>query len=332
MSFLAHWAGSVPDAEIESQIKFQGMDKVNSLAASIADSFYGYSTGVRAHTDTVATQASGTYTLINGYGSTLIPGTTATQKRYLANLFHQEDKIALVRAGAVVPNAFGKITNIDEVNGTIDVTWILGSVTSVAGDQIVLANSVLAPGVTPDIELTDYNKDLVGLLEMMYAPSVHGISGATVPGWNPAYTDTSGGRYDGIKHRKAIQEMVSRGGASAGSVKTIMAQGVSLDVTSLYQENVRYNSPTAMEIQGNFKANGKIVDESHRVPPGMVFLIGDGALAKKELLRMPRSGPAWADGEKIPDRSGMVFSLNYPLMTVVTRRKRLSAFANLQEV
>lgn len=330
VSNLARWASmSDPEPEIKKQIVFQGMDKVNSLCANVSDAFYGFSTGIRAQTSTVATQSSGTYTLKNAYGLSSISGSTAVQKAYLANLFQVGEGVALVRAGALVPNAYGTVTARSTTNGTFDVTWA-GSVTSADGDNIVLYNAIL-DGDTASLAHTDYNKDLVGLGEMMTATSVHGISGATVEGWNVAYSDVAAGRYTGTKHRRALTEIGNYGGGSAGSVISIMAQGVERDVFANYDAGVRYDSPIGMEIDGDVKARGKSFRSSRRVPPGFVYHFDPAAMGKKDLLPMPTSGPGWPDGKPLINQSGLIFTIDYPLVLALRIRKRLAYFANQQE-
>lgn len=331
VSKLAHWASiSDPAPEIEKQITVQGMDKVDSLCANVSDAFWGFSTGIRAQTSTNATQSSGTYTLKNAFGLTSIAGTTAAQKAYLANLFQVGEGVALVRSGALVSNGYGIITARSTTNGTIAVTWA-GSTDSNDGDNLVLYNAIL-DGDTFDLNAhTDYNKDLVGILEMMTGTSVHGIDGSSVEGWSPAYTDVSGGRYTGSRHRAALQAIGNFGGGTPASIKTIVSQGVERDVIANYQAGVRYDSPMAMEIDGDVKARGKRLETSRRVPPGFVFMFDPAALGKKTLLPFPTSAPTWPDGKELINQSGMIFTLDYPLVLAVRIRKRLAYFANLQE-
>lgn len=328
MSMLAHWASmSNPDPEIKSQLMFQGLDKVNSMAANLGDSFYGFSTGVRAQTSTNATQSSGVYTLINAYGLSDISGATAIQKEYLARLFQVGEGVALVRSGNLVSNAVGTVTARSLTNGTITVTWA-GSVDSDANDYVVLYNAIL-DGQTASLAHTDYNKDLTGLLEMMTASDLHDIS--SVEGWNVAYSDTNAGRFTGTKLRRALTEIGNYGGGTSDAVKTIMAQGVERDVESNYSAGVRYDSPKGMEIDGDVKGNGKKFMSSRRVPPGFVLMFDPAALGKKELTKLPTGAPAWADGKELINQSAMVFKIDYVLSVACRIRKRLAYFSNQQE-
>jgi hypothetical protein len=331
VSKLARWASmSNPEPEIKKQIVFQGMDKVNSLAANLGDAFYGFSTGIRAQTSTVGTAASQTLTLKNAYGLTEVSGATAIQKEYLARLFQVGEGVALVRAGALVTNAVGTITARSLADGTITVTWA-GSVTSANNDNLVLYNAIL-DGDVPSLAHTDYNKDLVGMMEMMTATSLHGISGATVEGWNPAYSDVTAGRYTGTKHRRALTEIENYGGGGAEAVTTIMAQGVERDVSANYAGGVRYDSPLGMEIDGDFKARGKRTKSSRRVPPGFVLHFDPAALGKKELTRLPSgNGPGWPDGKELTHQSAFIFTIDHALVVACRIRKRLAYFANQQE-
>lgn len=331
VSNLARWASmSDPEPEIKKQIVFQGMDKINSMAANVSDAFYGFSTGIRAQVDgTLASNTSHTITLKNAYGLTSISGSTSIQKEYLARLFQVGEGVALVRSGALVTNAYGTISARSLANGTITVTWA-GAVTGAAGDNIVLYNAVL-DGDTAALAHTDYNKDLVGVLEMMTATSLHSISGATVEGWNVAYSDTTAGRYTGTKHRRALQEIGNYGGGSDGAVKSIVSQGVERDVISNYQAGVKFDSPMAMEIDGDVKARGKKFQSSRRVPPGFVFHFDPAGLGKKDLLPLPTSGPSWPDGKPLQHQSGLIFSIDYPLVVACRIRKRLAYFSGQQE-
>jgi hypothetical protein len=156
--------------QVIRQLKYQALEALDAISNTVSWQFYGFSTGVMCQTTTVATQASGAYTLANAFGISALGGAA-----YLASMFTIYDRVALIRTGALVANAIGSITAVDTTNGTITVTW-LGSVTSASGDNIVFANSM----ENTTIAGTDYNLAPVGLLDAVTSTSVHGLSGSSV--------------------------------------------------------------------------------------------------------------------------------------------------------
>jgi hypothetical protein len=185
--------------------RWQAMKALETISNTVSWQFYGFSTGVNAcQTTTVATQASGTYTLANAFG---ISGSGAA---YLGSMFTTNDRVALIRAGALVANAIGRSPrSTDERHITI--TW-LGSVTSASGDNIVFANSV----ENTTIAGTDWNLCPVGLLDASTSTSVHGLSGSSVPNWNAGAHLHHGGRFSGLKLRQGAQAI----GTSATGSRT----------------------------------------------------------------------------------------------------------------
>lgn len=307
------------EAMLTRQIVQQGKSKIRALAAQFSDDFYGFSTGVLAETTTNATQASGTYTLADGYGVSDIDNAT-----YLASLFEVGDYVALVRAGALVANAIGQVTARSLTNGTIDVTWA-GTVDSDANDLIVKANSLenttLAGG-------TDFNRGLVGLLDAMTSASVHSLSNSTEPNWDVAHADTTAGRFSGIKLHRAKQEVQNEGPDKLDLV--FWAQGVERDVVSQYQSGVRFEDSFGMEIDGSVKSKGIKFFSSRRVPPGYVMCAAKRTTRKMTL--MPKPGqPMWDDGHKLENQSGFVFPIDYPCGLVHLARKNLAYFSSQTE-
>lgn len=335
VSKLARWAGQADGGRgmIERQIRFQGLHKVRAMGRVIGDQFYGFSTGVLAMVDdgngSLTSGASHTIPLKNAYGSSSIPGTTAAQKAFIADKFKVGDQVALVNpgGGTLVTNAIGKVTGVNPATPSITVTWIPGNVDPSDGDYVVLANGANAS----TLDHTSYNRCLVGLLEMMTAASVHGIATATVPNWSAAYSDTSSGRFDGVKYRKAVDEIRNYGDEDA-EVQTLMAQGVYRDVVAQYSAAVQFADPMRLEIDGDARAGGKRIRGTRRVPPGFVFLFDSGrAIRKKALLEQPRQGPMWADGKELIDDSGWIFAIDWPLLLATQNRKLLAYFANQSE-
>lgn len=317
-SKLSRWADAADGGagEIEKQIVFQARHKIRDMARHVSDYFYGLSTAVLCQTSTVATQASGTYTLKNAYGSTTISGASTAEKNYICNMLKVGDYVALIRSSALVANAIGVITAVTPGTPSIAVTWA-GSVTSANNDNIVKANSMEAT----TIAATDSGAGLVGLLDMCTTASVHGLSNATYADWDVAGSDTTGGRMSSVRYRKAKDEIANRGLGNAD--KIFMDQGVYRDFLASQQAVLRFNDPFALEVDGDLKGNGKRFYTSRRVPPGWsIFAVGK-SLKKKTLLKRPEEGPSWSDGKELIDQSGWVFGIDLPMLMATSSRRSL---------
>jgi len=309
-----------PGAMIEDQMRYQALKKVQDLGRHYADYFYGMSTAYLCQTSTDATQTSGAYTIYNGYGQS-----TITDSTWLCDKFKVGDYVALVRSAALVTNAIGVITAITPATPSITVTWA-SSVNSEAADYIVKANSLengtLAAG-------TDYNKGLVGLVDACVTASVHGLSSSTDANWAPQLADTTGGRLTGIRLRKAAQTIKNKGGGTMD--KVYIAQGVERDMISLTNAAVRFSDPNAMEMDGSVKYGKVKFHSSRRVPPGWAIPVASKSIRRMTLLPKPDGTPVWEDGEKIPDRSAYVFSIDFPCAQVYLNRANMAYFNGLTE-
>jgi hypothetical protein len=308
-----------------AQLKYQAAKAMQAISIRTQQMFYGETTGVVCQTSTIATQASGTYALTAGYGQAGITDTT-----FCASFFALNDWVALVRAGALVTNAIGEITAIDNVNG-ITVTWI-GSVTSAANDNIVFANNSINATAATLATGTDYNGWPVGLLSANNDTTVHGLSGGTYPDWNPAYTSATAGRFSAVKMRRAIQEIQNKYAASGG-FDVLLAQGVDRDLFSAERGAVRYADPENMQLDGSYKYKGVRFLTSPAIPNGYVFVKAKGAIGKFSLLPKPdeSTGAVWDDGWKAEDRNGLKFSVDWPFAFVVKARRGLAQFSNQTE-
>ena len=307
--------------QVIRQLRYQAMTALEAISNTVAWSFYGYSTGVACQTTTVATQASGTYTLANAFGISALGGAA-----YLASMFTTYDRVALIRAGALVANAIGQITAVDPSAGTITVTW-LGSVTSASGDNIVFANSV----ENTTIAGTDYNLAPVGLLDASTSTSVHGLSSVLVPAWALALTNNTAGRFSGLKLRKARQAINNKGGAKADLV--IWSQGVENDTIEAEKASARFASTFGMELDGSVKAKGITFFTSQKVPPGYAWIMDKSeTVGKYTLLPKPDSGtPPWSDGDKMENRNALQFSIDFPYAYVWKNRGALAYYSNQTE-
>ena len=308
-------------AMITRQFAFQGKKAVQAIGRRYGDMHWGYSNGVSAVTSTVAAaQTSGTYVIKDAYGMTSL-----NNAAYLANLFRENEWVALIRSGSLVANAIGKVTAVNAATPSIDVTWN-GSVTSADGDQIVLANSV----ENTTIDGTDYNRAIVGVLDILHSTSVHGLSSATVADWSPSTADTStGGRMDGVKFRTIVHNMHNKGGGYPNQV--CVAQGVQRDMISLERQSLRFRSPFSLEIDGDITARGADIKTSRRVPNG--YFIGKDKKSHRKLMLLPNKPqqPVWDDGDKLQDRPVWAFTLDLPIQNVCLNRKNFGFFSGQTE-
>ena len=302
------------------QLRHQAMKGIESISNTASWQFYGFSTGVACKTSTDATQSSGTYTLIDAFGISGLGGAA-----YLASMFTVYDRVALIRAGALVANAIGQITAVSASSGTIDVTWN-GSVDSNAGDSVVFANSV----ENTTIEGTDYNKAPVGMLDALTSTSVHGLSGATVANWNNALAVTTAGRFSGLKLRKARQALQNFGNGTADLV--LWTQGIENDTIEAERAAARFASTFGMELDGSVKAKGVEFFSSRKSVPGYVMIMDSSAFGKISLLPKPRQNtPPWSDGDKMENRNALQFSVDWPYAYVVRSRRKMSYYSNVTE-
>ena len=303
------------------QFRYQAMKALEAISNTVSWQFYGYSTGYACQTTTVATQSSGTYTLANAFGISGLGGAA-----YLASMFTTNDRVALIRTGALVANAIGQITAVDSTNGTLAITWN-GSVTSASGDNIVFANSV----ENTTIAGTDYNLAPVGLLDVSTSTSVHGLSGGSVANWNVALASSTAGRFSGLKLRKARQAIQNLGNAKPDLV--IWSQGVLNDTTEAERALARFSSTFGMELDGSVKAKGIEFFDSRKVPPGFAWVLDKSeTVGKYTLLPKPTAKtPAWSDGDKMENRNALQFSIDFPYAYVWKKRRGLAYFQNQTE-
>lgn len=313
-------------AQIKRQLIYQGKKAVEAIARTFADYHWGYSTGYLAQTSTATTSAGPTaYTLKNLYGSSTVSGGTTAEKNALVARFKVGDRVALIRSAALVTNAIGTVSVVTAATPSITITW-LGSVTSVDGDYIVLANSM----ENTTISGTDYNLGLVGYMDGMLSTTVHGLAVGTAANWTPANSDTSGGRMSGTKLRKDRDEIANKCGV--GKADTCwLSQGVNRDLIALQAAALRFADPWAMEIDGDIKSKGFTFRTGRRVPPGYSFVGVQKTLRKGNLLSKPSENVQWSDAKERPDQSGYVVSMDFPCFLVWTNRAAWAYRSGLTE-
>lgn len=307
-------------AQIMDQIKFQGMKAVETVGLDFSDRFYGFSTGVLASVaTTLVAGTSHTLALTNGYGLS-----TITNGPLIADKFVKGDRVALIRAGALVAGAIGTVTNVTRSNANIDVTWA-GSAVPTAGDFVVKANSM----ENETLAGTDFNKGLVGILDMMTSTSVHNLSSATVPDWSIAYSDVTAGQFTGMKLHRARTELQNVG--SNKGITILMAGGVERNLISQNLNVVRFADPMGMEIDGSIKSKGVTFKSTRRVPNGYVFGWVNGSINKITLIGKPNQQISWGDGKEMQNQSAFIFTMDFPVQLVVTNRKNLFYFSGQTE-
>lgn len=314
-----------PGAMLANQMKFQGRKALESIGTWIADSFYGFSTGVRAKVSSISAGAgttAQTIVLKDAYGIAGL-GSTGSAPFFVATIVTKGNYAAFVRAGALVANSIGYISAATPATPSIDMTFAVAP-TLAANDQIVYANSL----ENTTLEGTDYNKSLTGVLEAMTSVSVQGISSATYPRWAPGYADTASGRFTNISLRRMKQAIGNTGGGTLTDLR--WSQGVENDVFAQLQAGIRYDDISGMEMDGMPKSKGTKITAPRHAPPGFVFGWDKKSVAKMVLLPKP-GAPTWDDGEKIPDRSAYVYPIDYPCQMVWLNRGNLAYASNKTE-
>lgn len=255
------------DVAVTSQFKAQVQKGVAALGKQVGQYFWGQSDGVLAVTDTDLSGASTTLTLKSGYNQSWI-----TDAKYLANRFRDSEYVIIRDGGSQVSNAIGQITGRSTANGTITVTWS-GSAPSDTNNGLTIskANSL-------DNATDDYNKALVGVMEAMTATSLHGLSGSTYSGWNVASSDSTGGRFDGVRLEAFQDAIEDDGGVTADLVA--WSRGVKRDVRAQYSAALEFTDAYKIPIDGKVTAKGIDFFSSRDVPPTFV-LVGNKSSVEK---------------------------------------------------
>jgi len=309
---------------LENQFKFQGKKATEAIHRKLGINFYGFSTGTQAK---ISSGEGGTTPVlkdlygVSGLGSTshnrrcvdqYVVGTVASQNLdYLA-----------ATTGAAIRSISGVTAKARATNTlTISAAWTGAA----ADDLIVYANNVenttLAAGTEDDLNLT-------GLLDGATSTSLHSISGSTYSKWN-AGSDTTGGRFTGVKLHKARQVITNEGGGTADTV--IWAQGVERDVLSQLQAGLRFSDAYAMEMDGSPKAKGLQFKTSRLVPDGYVFVMDSKNSVHRQMVVPQIDMPGMEDGDKIQDDSGFLYSADFLIGMPWTNRANFYYFSGLTQ-
>jgi hypothetical protein len=314
------------DAQIKQQLAYMALDKLSGFTAYLGDSFYRPSSAISAQSSTaIGGGASTTFTLSAGFAQSWITNAT-----YLANLFQINDRVRLYRddTKVQVANAVGAITAKSTTTPSITITWD-GSVPADVGQtyDIVLANSI-------DNTQDDYNKGISGnLIDILTAPTLHGLATSTESEWAAAYTDTTGGRFNGPRLMKGLDEIENLSPFEADTV--IMAKGVHRDVVSNYQGSLRFMNPMAMQIDGKVEAEGVEFKKSRRVPPGFVATFASDAWGRffgKPDVEQELQGVGYGDLDESEDYDRLNGEADWVGNLVCTSRRAFSYWRSLTEI
>jgi hypothetical protein len=312
-------------AELKRQIVYQTEKLGEGMANWFGYRFYGYSDGIVCRTSTNATQASGTYALIDAYGKAAIDNTT-----YLKRMFANGDRVALRRAGSLVTNAIGTITSAPTTAG-IAVTWN-GSVDSDANDEIIFAQSSDDAGTLA--ASTDDSKFPIGLFDAVEATSLHQLSSAVEPEWAAAGNLAAGGAsLTGTMIMAARDEIANQGGGEANLL--VLAQGVQRELFRTTSSALRFNDPVGMNISGSTQYTGIKQFSSRKTPPGHAWLMDSRTMYRWSMVPLPGDDgpevPDYGSADKLQDRNALVFAFDYPFQSVYTNRGNIYQFSGLAE-
>lgn len=314
-------------AMIESQTAYQAMMAGHVFSRYIGLQTYGQSAGTLA---VVAATGSSSATqtgiqLKNGFGSTLIPGTTTTaQQTYISSLVRTGEQVALTRAGAIVE--FGIVVASPSAGsgvGYVDITFN-SAITPTANDNLVLANTV----TDATIAGTDVNNWPVGFIEVLTATSVHGVSSGTYSGWAAGYASTTSQRMS-----FQVKEGMANGIWNAsGTVmnRMIVSQGVRRDAIAGERGARRYDS-AEMDLEGDL--GGFKYLTSQLAPPGLAIGWFDQAFSKIELSDQPdeETSKSIFSLDKVQDRSAVQAKYDYFYAKICSSRGSFGYAASLTE-
>jgi hypothetical protein len=318
--------GQGKQGQIESQVRFQALKKMQAVQERFGQQFYGFTTGTMAVVKTTG-GSSTTQTdiaLKDPFGTTLIGSTSANQLAYLSGLFRPGEGVALIRSSAI--QEFGTVIGAGTSgNGFLNVTFN-AAVTPTAGDLIVIANAV----TDATLAGTDYNKWVVGLLDATTSASVHGLATSSAPNW-ASYQDTTGGRWSYAKQQKMINQLMNNGGVTMN--RMVMAQGVWRDVVAGEGTALRYGNGDTFDFDWSFKAKQTKIMSSRLSPPGTIFGWNNKVFTKKMLSDKPpaEGGPDIFAVDKVQDRGLVQASLNFVYLRACTNRAGMGAAFSLTE-
>lgn len=320
---------------LEPQAKYQVKRMAEGACARVTRTIYGYSTGLVAQTSTDVTSATPTLTLINAFG---LSEPAADNAAFLADMFDVDDRVAIVRAGAILTGGLATVTAKTPATPSITLATDGGASVNVdANDELYYAQS--SQGDVASTDSCDLNKWPPGWLDATTSTSLHNLSGSTYPLWTVALNDTSGGRINYVRILKGMDEIGNRGGGQ-GPWKFVCTQGIYRDIVDQQTAAIRFDDPGNMKFDGAVTTPGLTRLSSRFVPPGRAWLFAKGATKKWPLGEWPdEQGNLPAPGDqgwmgsgidKIENRNGHYVSVDFSY-GLVTKRNDMAAWSGLTE-
>lgn len=314
--------------QVESQFKYSARHMLLAMSNRMADLWYGHSDGVIAQTNSNLNATTNLITLTNGYGETWITDPSFIARKIQAGTSAElgADRVAFYDSGTRVANAVGFVVAKTESTGVIKVQFDSSAPgISTDGLSIVFANSV-------DNTADDYNRGFTGLLDGLITASVNGLSNATVPQWSVAYSDTSGGTFNGQRIQRGVDAISDFGPMPADSI--LISKGVYRNVMGQYATQLRFTDVLALPVDGDVKRKGTPFKKTKRVPPGMAVAYASGCwqrfFGQPELEGQTR-GLSYGDLKKMENKSGLLASANYVGNLPWRARKGFSYWTGLTE-
>lgn len=314
--------------QIIRQIKYQSLKCVEAVMRKYGYMFYGVSTGIVALVSgNPGANTVHTLTLRAAFGQAELVNNT-----YLADIFTIGEGVGLVRAGALVANAFGQITGNSEANGTATVDWGTyngaQNVTPLDGDGLVFFNSVNNATLTG----CDYGKWNSGIIDAGVTDSVHGVSKTTYPLTSPALWDTTtGGGFGFVKVKKIRQALENKGDTTLRRV--VYANGVENDMQARERGALLWTNTSQMNLDANVSAKGVSFDTTRFTPPTMAVGIGADAMGKSVLTDRVDEEETIDFGRlfKAEDKSSLKGGVDIISANIFRARSRIAGYTALDE-
>jgi hypothetical protein len=307
--------------QLVNQFKWQSKKKVQAVRRKVGDMLYGFSNGVVGHL-TENNTGTTSLDLDNMYGVTGLGGTSDARK--VSDLVRANEYYGILTSAGT----FREIVQASSVASATNIVTTASNMSTTADGDLLVGAASLENTTNAG---TDYNRGLVGLLDMLTSTSVHSVSGDTYPRWTASTTNTDGGRFTGIKLRKLKQGINNEGGGKLDTV--LWSQGVENDVTAQLQAGLRFSDSWGMEMDGSPKSKGIKFVSTKRVPDGYVIgFDSKRSVCRGTLLPEPDAGQlAFGDGHKLQDDSGRVYSIDYPCFMMTKNRKNMGYYSGLTE-
>lgn len=307
--------------QVKRQFAFQGTKALDAIAWQYGLYWYGFSTGIVAKVS--ALPGGNVVTLKDAYGyAGLASSGSSYDKAFLARMFKKGERVAILNPAGPALRGFARISvDPDVANGQITLDATPGG--SAVNDLIVYGNSI----ENTTLEGTDYNKGVPGMMEVLTAAGLHGL---THTNWTPAYSDVTAGRFTGTKLQRAKDEIENFAPEGASMDTLIMDQAVYRDTVAQYMAAVRFDDPAALEIEGAIKTKKVKIKKTRRVPPGLVAGYWSGAQKRMTLWEKADAPDSFSEGDKLQDRNAMAFMIDYPYYLVTTARKAFAYWLNQQ--